>query len=124
MRAQPGWVTFLSLLFLASATALEGPVTIRFETDVGPATLEHRGHQKRLNHDCSVCHHQEEQGVRKACSGCHKLRLEAEEGGPPSYFDVKMKLCRGCHLERREKDRASTAPIGCAECHDIKAKAN
>jgi hypothetical protein len=122
MRSQLGWVTFLSLLILAAETVPEGPGTIRFETDIGPATLDHRGHQKRLNHDCAVCHHQEERGGRKPCGSCHKLRLEVEEGGPPSYFDVKMKLCRGCHLEEREKDRASKAPIECSECHDIRAK--
>jgi hypothetical protein len=118
-----GWVAVFFLLFLTAGTVSEGPVTIRFETDIGPATLDHRGHQRRLNHDCSVCHHQEDKPVREACRGCHKLGLEAHEGGPPSYFDVKMKLCRGCHLSRREEDKASRAPIGCSECHDIRAKA-
>lgn len=103
----------------------EGPETIRFEADIGPATLDHRGHQRRLNKNCSVCHHREEEGTKKACRTCHKGRIEAEQqGGAPAYFDVKMKLCRGCHLERREKDDASKAPLHCAECHDIRAKAN
>ncbi len=125
LQMRHAWLSLLSLFLLASGPAVEGPDAIRFETDIGPATLDHRGHQRWLNEDCSVCHHQEEEGRKKACRTCHKGRIEAEErGGAPAYFDVKMKLCRGCHLERREKDKASKAPIHCSECHDIRAKAN
>ena len=118
------WILVMSLFVLASGPVVQGPETVRFETDIGPATLDHRGHQVRMGIDCGVCHHLAESGAKKPCSGCHKGRVEArQEGGAPAYFDVKMKLCRGCHLEKREADRASRAPIHCAECHDIREKA-
>ena len=117
------WQAMLGVFLLASGSVVEGPETIRFETDVGPATLNHRGHQSLLKDDCSVCHHPDEKGKKKACGECHKGRVEAtEQEGAPAYFDVKMKLCRGCHLAKREADRASRAPIHCRECHDIRAK--
>lgn len=117
-------VLVMSLFLLASGPVVQGPETIRFETGIGSATLDHRGHQVRVGIDCRVCHHPEDKGAKKPCGNCHKGRVEAlQEGGAPAYFDVKMKLCRGCHLEKREADRASQAPIHCAECHDIREKA-
>lgn len=114
----------LSVFLLASGSSGQGPERIRFESDVGPATFDHRGHQSRLGIDCAVCHHREEKGPREPCGRCHKGRVEAEaEGGAPAYFDVKMKLCRGCHLEKREKEANARAPIHCADCHDIREKA-
>jgi Class III cytochrome C family len=119
-----GWLSILSLLLLASGPAPEGPDTIRFETDIGPAFLNHREHQRRFRDDCSICHHQAEAGRRRACSLCHKGRLEAPgKEGAPSYFTVKMNLCRGCHLAKRESGMAPKAPIHCQECHDMRAKA-
>lgn len=118
------WILVASWFLLALGVVEEGPETIRFETAVGPATLDHRGHQRRVGNNCSVCHHQAEEGKKKACGKCHSGRVEASgQEGTPSYFDVKTKLCRGCHLEKRETERTSTAPIHCRECHDIRAKA-
>lgn len=118
------WFSVPGLLLLASGFAQEGPGHIRFETEVGLATFDHRGHQTRLGIGCDLCHHQAEQGVKRPCGGCHKGRVEAEkEGGAPAYFDVKMKLCRGCHLAKREKEGNPKAPIHCADCHDIREKA-
>ena len=111
-------------LLLAMAAGSRGPATLRFETDLGPVTMDHRMHQNAWTEDCSVCHHREEKEGRKPCGDCHKGRAEAEQkGGAPAYFEVKMKLCRGCHLKKREADSASKAPIHCEECHDIRAKA-
>ncbi len=109
---------------IACLAGSRGPETLRFETDLGPATMNHRMHQNAWTANCSVCHHIREKGRKKPCRECHKGRAEAEEreGGAPSYFEVKMRLCRGCHLKRREADSASKAPIHCEECHDIKAK--
>ncbi len=115
----------ICLLLLAAVPVGEGPEKIRFETDVGPAAFDHWAHQAARGIDCSVCHHQDSgRDVKRPCGRCHRGRGEAgQPGGAPAYFDVKMKLCRGCHLERRESDEASKAPIHCAECHDIREKA-
>jgi hypothetical protein len=114
----------VGVVLLAAGLPQQGPEQVRFDTDIGPATFDHRGHQVRLGIGCEVCHHQAEEGAKRPCGECHKGRMEAErEGGAPAYFDVKMKLCRGCHLERREKAGDTKAPIHCADCHDIREKA-
>ena len=124
-RSSKGLPFLVLGLFLVSAVGHQGPETLRFETDLGPVTMDHRMHQNAWTENCSVCHHREEKEGRKPCGDCHKGRAEAEQkGGAPAYFEVKMKLCRGCHLKKREADSASKAPIHCEECHDIRAKAN
>jgi len=126
MRVTQGGCSFLilSLFLLGSGLGVEGPEMVRFETEIGPALLDHRGHQRRLGEDCSICHHKEDEGSKTPCGDCHKRREEGEgKGDAPACFDVKMKLCRGCHLDKREGGSGSKAPIHCEECHDIKARA-
>jgi len=122
-RNKHAWVmVFFGVLLLPLALNAQGQDTIRYETDIGPVTFDHKGHQNLLKNSCSTCHHLEEEEAKKACGNCHKGKIEAEEDGPPAFFDVKMKLCRGCHLKEREANRNSPAPIHCKECHDIKAQ--
>lgn len=116
------YLLILSLFLFAFGLEVGGAETLRFETEIGPAILKHREHQKRLGQDCSVCHHKEQEGRRKPCGDCHRRRAQGEgKGDAPTYFDAKMKLCRGCHLEKREGESGSRAPILCEECHDIRA---
>jgi hypothetical protein len=119
-----GWLSVLGLSLLCLGPVSKGPETIRFETEIGPAVFPHRRHQVGTGIGCHVCHHQTGKGENKPCGECHKGRVEAlNQKGAPAYFDVKMKLCRGCHLARRDADKASEAPIHCAECHDIREEA-
>jgi hypothetical protein len=111
---------FLSCTYCIKPSSIEpGPEIITFEAELGPVTFPHRRHQQQLKNSCVQCHHK---GSEKDnhCRHCHKRKIETKEGEPVSFFDVKMKLCRGCHQQLRDNEMSTKAPIHCTECHDVK----
>jgi len=94
--------------------------TVVFKTSFGPVTFFHAKHQDFAPQQCVTCHHKTEQETNHACRACHKRSVETNEGDPPSFSAVKMKFCRGCHAQAKEKDQNSKAPVACEGCHDVK----
>lgn len=115
----------LALAFLAGGAASEpvlerGPDRVVFETTLGPVSFDHGRHRDSLGIECLKCHHGPAQAASRACRSCHKKKAETAEGDAPSFYQVKMEFCRGCHLEKKENDRLSRAPVNCEQCHDMK----
>ncbi|HOC39188.1 MAG TPA: cytochrome c3 family protein [Thermodesulfobacteriota bacterium] len=110
-------------LFAIAAAKADFPASIHFESDLGPVTFTHEQHIRKLANDCSVCHH-EGSGHYQACRQCHNKKRDTAEDDPLPFYDVKMQFCRGCHVTEKEKDSGSAAPVGCSDCHDIRAAAH
>lgn len=124
MKGRVVWLLFLVPAVAGMTLEDMGPDRILFETKLGPVAFAHSGHAQLLNQGCTGCHHQEKKGDRQPCRRCHKKKAETAEGDPPSFYQVKMDFCRGCHLERREGGSSAKAPIHCERCHDIRKMAN
>ncbi|MEW6439674.1 MAG: cytochrome c3 family protein [bacterium] len=106
-----------------SAPNVRGPETVQFESPLGPVSFGHARHGQELAVDCRKCHHQETPAgqAMQPCRLCHRSRAETVEGGPPSFYQVKMEFCRGCHREENERRRRTEqAPVSCEQCHQIK----
>ena len=101
------------------ATPSPAPEIIVFTAELGPVYFPHTKHQHQLLNNCAQCHHKGSEKDHR-CRNCHKRKIETKEGDPVSFFDVKMKLCRGCHQQLRDNEKSRTAPIHCTECHDVK----
>ena len=119
MKGSPIWLPFLLFFLTDWISPGSGPERVLFESPLGPVTFDHSRHVEFLNRQCTKCHHQEEK-KRQPCRRCHKKKAEIREGDPPPFYQVKMVLCRGCHLERNETGEKGKAPIHCEQCHDIK----
>ena len=119
---------FLGAGMWAVACGPRAPKVVVFESSLGPVRFDHAHHVRDLNLECPTCHHPRPGEAKpqpraerpEACRKCHQERSETAEGDPPSFYDVKMKLCRGCHLDRKTVDRDSRAPTDCEQCHDIR----
>lgn len=98
----------------------EDPESIVFQTSLGSVTFFHNKHERYLKNDCAKCHHVQGEKKKQACRHCHKRKTETAEEDPPSFYDVKMAFCRGCHREKRAARKASKAPVFCKECHNVK----
>jgi len=105
-----------------NAPEARGPGIVVFETPLGPVSFGHARHGKDLAIECGKCHHPTSRGkmARQPCRDCHKKRAETVDGGPPSFYQVKMELCRGCHVEESQTRERKRAPVACEQCHDIK----
>jgi len=98
----------------------EGTKRIIYDTSLGPVTFYHDKHVEHTNNDCIKCHHVKDGEEKQSCRPCHKKKSETAAGDPLSFYDVKMKFCRGCHREIRSDNPKSIAPTLCRECHDVK----
>ena len=117
------WFWILLIFFLCSLTLGEqnkGPETILFSSILGSVRFYHHKHRTLISNDCLKCHHLKDENKKQACRDCHKGKNETTTGDPPSFYHVKMNLCRGCHREKRNADRKAKAPVNCRECHNVK----
>lgn len=117
-------VLVLGMLVLAgvkvvTATEPNPPDTVIFSTTFGPVPFTHDKHQAFVPQQCATCHHPTAQGTTYTCRTCHKRSIETKEGDPPSFSEVKMKFCRGCHVRRKEGDQTAKAPVACEGCHEV-----
>lgn len=103
------------------ATEPKPPDTVIFSTSFGPVTFTHAKHQAFAPQQCATCHHPTALGTTYTCRSCHKRSIETTEGDPPSFSEVKMKFCRGCHARKKDEDQASKAPVACEGCHEVRA---
>ena len=128
VRRQAGMILLcLCLALVVTSPEPTGPEAVVFETSLGPVRYPHPTHVQLSRGDCAGCHHPSEPArqsgkvhQREACRHCHKKRAETLEGDPPSFYEVKMEFCRGCHLRVKKRQRTSKAPTDCEQCHDLR----
>ena len=121
VKKKMGFLIFLTIFTFSQTSCAEDPDMIIFETKYGPVTFFHNRHKVYVCDDCTICHHMKRKKIRQACRNCHKKKLETREENPPSFYDIKMKLCRGCHRAKRDESEGQKAPVNCEECHNTKA---
>ncbi len=121
---QKGFLVCLLITFACASFSPRGkekvPESIVFETSLGSVTFDHVTHREYTKNWCATCHHTRDPGERQRCRTCHKGKIATDEDDPPSFWDVKMNLCRGCHRERNAAGGESNAPVDCMQCHSIK----
>ncbi|MFH1465206.1 MAG: FAD-dependent oxidoreductase [Pseudomonadota bacterium] len=80
-----------------------------------PVTFHsHGAHTEEYGVACVDCHHLVA-GVPSppaSCASCHD-----QAGARLDLPDASHQACRGCHLDEREADSRSQAPVACLECH-------
>lgn len=124
-RAREILAAALAIALLAAGPAPDpardsGPESVVFDTPLGPVSFAHERHRDSLGIECLKCHHGPEGVKAPSCRSCHKKKAETGEGDPRSFYQVKMEFCRGCHLERKENEQSTRAPVNCEQCHDMK----
>ncbi|MDX1763527.1 MAG: cytochrome c3 family protein [bacterium] len=82
------------------------------QKNMAPVILNHSEHFKRVDNDCTVCHHLYEPGdlVVEPCSACH-IGTDDEL----SFKGIMHNKCISCHEEWAEKGFAP--PVNCLGCH-------
>ncbi|MDX1763526.1 MAG: cytochrome c3 family protein, partial [bacterium] len=97
------------------ATAASSPSVIvidRVQKKMAPVAFQHAEHQKRTNHDCTVCHHTAKPGDGNPapCSECH-----GKEDGALGFKAVMHKSCQDCHKKLAAEGKQP--PTTCMGCH-------
>jgi hypothetical protein len=75
----------------------------------------HAAHTDEYGVACVDCHHlvAGNPSPPASCASCHD-----QEGAHLDLPDASHRTCRGCHLDEREADARSQAPVACLECHE------
>ena len=82
------------------------------QKNMAPVILNHSEHFKRVDNDCTICHHLYQVGdvVVEPCSACH-IGTDDEL----SFKGIMHNKCRSCHKEWAGKGFAP--PVNCFGCH-------
>ncbi len=97
-----------------------------------PVKFTHLKHSVDYKIKCADCHHVYKDGKNvwkdgdkvAKCSSCHtyskKKYIKIDGVKTYSTKDAYHKNCQGCHKAFKKKNKKSTAPTKCRECHPKK----